>query len=128
MIYGIPSSIQRVILYYSEGDLRMGDSYHDYNTLDGLLDDIIHNVNDVTTENTKKVLREVLHDDFKTCDFDYVGTYKAVLDLLENLNRYMNIEDLENELLRIRDDIAPCCCSECLENDPVAKEVYKDKI
>ena len=104
----------------------MGDSYHDYNTMDGLLDDIL-DVKEITKENTTKELQEVLHDDFKTCDFDYVGTYKAVLILSQELDTYTPYS-LENELIRIRDDIAPCCCSDCLENDPVAKEVYKDKI
>ncbi len=104
----------------------MGDSYHDYNTIDGLLDDII-DVKEITIENTKKELQEVLHDDFETCDFDYVGTYKAVLILSQELDQ-LNDVTLEKELVRIRDEIAPCCCQDCLINDPVAREVYKDKI
>ncbi len=121
------------------------ESYHDYNTMDNLISDIFdkvvcycgHNLDNciceefiekkILEDNAVKQIKKYLNENFEKSEFDFIGTYTAVFNLI-NLADYVDViknqDKLEDELVRIRDDIAPCGCYDCRENNPTSKLVY----
>jgi hypothetical protein len=59
--------------------------------------------------------------------FDSEKTADAVNEILEQDQKYgLTKEKIIDDLIKVRDDVAPCACEDCQDNDPHSKDVYGD--
>jgi hypothetical protein len=96
--------------------------------MDNLIDDVRNCKKPVTTSGILQnylgvaMIEGILDDGSQ---FDSEKTAEAVSEiLLDHQTSGLTKEKIIDELIKVRDDVAPCACGDCQDNDPHSKEVY----